>query len=108
MSAYSPAQQAKHQEQLLEQLGYQCTRNERAVLDGLRVQGKGKNAKTLELRSRVVGIEGLQSYAAYGPPETAPRYFSHRLLTPSPSPYVVTLGVGWRFDIRMDCVSHDA
>ena len=40
--------------------------------DHKRVQGKGKNARTIELRSRVVGIEGLQSYAAYGPPETAP------------------------------------
>ena len=49
MSAYPRAQQAKHQEQLLEQLGYQlCTRNERAVLDGLRVQGEVDSMYALE------------------------------------------------------------
>lgn len=49
MSAYTPAQQAKHQEQLLEQLGYQlCTRNERAVLDGLRVNGEVDSMYALE------------------------------------------------------------
>jgi hypothetical protein len=49
MSADSPTQQAKHQEQLLKQLGYQlCTRNERVVLDGLRVTGEVDSMYGLE------------------------------------------------------------